>query len=56
MSVNEANVETESLAPTTDSPSLRCASYMGCRYCEEGSLVFDPEVGESRCRTCGKLD
>ena len=56
MSVNEANVESESPFETTDAPSLRCASYMGCRYCEEGSLVFDPEVRASRCRTCGKLD
>ena len=56
MSVNEANVETESSVPTTDSPALRCASYMGCRHCEEGARVFDPEVGKSRCRTCGKID
>jgi ribosomal protein S27E len=32
------------------------ASYMGCRHCEEGSLVYDSEAGASRCRACGKLD
>jgi hypothetical protein len=56
MSVNNSTVESESSTERPDSPSLRCASYMGCRFCEEGSLVFDSEVGKSRCRTCGKID
>ncbi|WP_302081482.1 hypothetical protein [Salinibaculum rarum] len=56
MSVNDSAVESASATESTDSPSLRCASYMGCRFCEEGSLVFDAEIGKSRCRTCGKID
>jgi hypothetical protein len=56
MSVHESNVESTSAVESTDEPALRCASYMGCRHCEEGSLIFDPEVGKSRCRTCGKID
>ncbi len=56
MSVQDPSVDSESTVETTDEPTLRCASYMGCRFCEEGSLVFDPEAGQSRCRTCGKLD
>jgi hypothetical protein len=56
MSVHESSVESDSTVPTPDEPTLRCASYMGCRFCEEGSLVYDPEAGASRCRTCGKLD
>ncbi|QLD88186.1 hypothetical protein HWV07_03705 [Natronomonas salina] len=43
--------------PTTDSPNVpRCASYMGCRHCEEGNLVYDHEVEASRCSSCGELD
>ena len=56
MSVHESSVESSSSVETTETPTLRSASYMGCRFCEEGSLVFDTEVGKSRCRTCGKLD
>ena len=41
---------------TTEPTFLQSASYMGCRHCEEGSLVFDREAGASRCRACGKLD
>jgi hypothetical protein len=29
---------------------------MGCRHCEEGSLVDDVDAGASRCRSCGELD
>lgn len=56
MSINESSAEPESSTETTDAPTLRCASYMGCRFCEEGSLVFDSEIGKSRCRTCGRVD
>jgi hypothetical protein len=56
MSVHNSNVDSASAVKTPEEPTLRCASYMGCRFCEEGSLVFDPEAGASRCRTCGKLD
>lgn len=43
-------------APETAPTTPRCASYMGCRHCEEGNLVYDHEAGASRCRSCGELD
>jgi primosomal protein N' len=55
MSVNRPSVESTA-DPFAASTAPRCASYMGCRHCEEGSLVYDPDVGASRCRTCGELD
>lgn len=42
---------------STDAPAaFACASYMGCRHCEEGNLVWDAEASASRCRSCGALD
>jgi len=56
MSVDRSNVDSESPVEPSEAPLRLCASYMGCRHCEEGSLVYDSEVGASRCRTCGRLD
>ncbi|MFB6178634.1 MAG: hypothetical protein ABEI77_02785 [Halorientalis sp.] len=56
MSVDRTNVDSVTTTEDILPPVPQCASYMGCRYCEEGSLVYDEEVGGSRCRTCGKLD
>lgn len=56
MSVEETRVESVPGFETTDTPAYRSASYLGCRFCEEGSLVYDPEIGGSRCRTCGEVD
>jgi ribosomal protein S27E len=56
MSVDESSSATTEVS-TPETPALRrSASYMGCRHCEEGSLVYDPEEGASRCRACGRLD
>jgi ribosomal protein S27E len=56
MSVNGSTPEASSVE-TTATPTLRTsASYLGCRHCEEGSLVYDPEIEASRCRSCGKRD
>lgn len=54
MSVNSSDhmSDTDPVSPAT----ARCASYMGCRHCEEGNLVYDADVGTSRCRCCGALD
>lgn len=47
----------KSAVPSPEPPSLRhSVSYMGCRHCKEGSLVYDYEAAASRCRACGKLD
>lgn len=54
MSVNSSDPHSET-APVTPATAT-CANYMGCRHCEEGSLVYDPDVGSSRCRSCGELD
>ncbi|MFD1585466.1 hypothetical protein ACFR9U_00605 [Halorientalis brevis] len=57
MSVDRSNVDSDSPFEPSETPPLRLsASYMGCRHCEEGSLVYDADAGGSRCRTCGKLD
>lgn len=60
MSVQDPDTPSASSTPTpetTETPTaLRCASYMGCRHCEEGNLVYDYEAGASRCRSCGELD
>ncbi len=32
------------------------ASYLPCRRCGEGSLVYDEDLGTSVCRCCGALD
>lgn len=60
MSVNNSPTDAASSTETPEtpgSPALRqCASYMGCRHCKEGALVYDPDAGASRCRSCGKLD
>jgi hypothetical protein len=57
MSVDNPSAESEPSANTSAGPMLRkCANYMGCRHCEEGALVYDPDVGASRCRSCGRLD
>jgi ribosomal protein S27E len=56
MSVHGTSGTTDSVEETSEPALRRSASYMGCRHCEEGSLVFDPEAGASRCRACGKLD
>lgn len=58
---NDVRVSYQSSTPDPASsptgPTLRTsASYMGCRHCEEGSLVFDPDLGTSRCRACGATD
>lgn len=48
---------TTSEVSTTD--SLRygySASYMPCRNCGEGSLVYDDALGGTVCRCCGELD
>ena len=37
----------------TDLPYTPSANYAPCRNCEEGTLVWDDEAGESRCRCCG---
>lgn len=42
---------------TTDDPTpRRSASYLGCRECGEGAIVWDADAGQSRCRCCGALD
>jgi ribosomal protein S27E len=42
---------------TTDSPRYGTSvSYMPCRECGEGSLVYDPELKATRCRCCGAMD
>lgn len=57
MSVHDSPTDLESAGTETTGPALRrCASYMGCRYCEEGSLVYDPETESSRCTACGAED
>jgi hypothetical protein len=48
---------TPSEVSTTDSPQYGySASYMPCRKCGEGSLVYDEELGGTVCRCCGELD
>lgn len=54
MSVNSSDPQSET-APVSLA-TADCANYMGCRHCEEGSLVYDTDVGASRCRSCGALD
>ena len=56
MSAQGSSGNTGSTVETPEPVLRRSASYMGCRHCKEGSLVFDPEAGASRCRACGKLD
>ena len=34
----------------------RSASYLPCRRCGEGSLVYDDDLGTSVCRCCGAVD
>ena len=56
MSVEETSTETESTA-TTEGPRYGLsASYMSCRHCGEGTLVYDPDIEGSRCRSCGEAD
>jgi hypothetical protein len=49
-------------APTTDvstSESPRygySASYLPCRECGEGSLVYDESLATTVCRCCGAID
>ncbi len=42
---------------TTDakhgSPAFRSATYMACEECGEGAIVWDPELGASKCHSCG---
>lgn len=46
-----------SSVPSADSPTLPAsASYLPCRYCGEGSLVYDEALGTSVCRCCGATD
>ncbi|MHB9286803.1 hypothetical protein ACKVMT_07155 [Halobacteriales archaeon Cl-PHB] len=57
MSADRPSVDSVSTPATDTTPTLRLsASYLGCRHCAEGSLVYDAEVGASRCRACGKMD
>jgi len=42
--------------PRDSSVLPRSASYLGCRHCGEGALVWDPEAEQSRCGCCGALD
>jgi hypothetical protein len=42
---------------TTEYPrTVRSASYLPCRSCGEGSLVYDEEMAASVCRCCGAVD
>ncbi|MEF8776185.1 MAG: hypothetical protein V5A43_06745 [Haloarculaceae archaeon] len=34
----------------------RSASYLPCRHCGEGSLVYDEDRAASVCRCCGAID
>jgi len=43
-------------ATTDDTTPRRSASYLGCRECGEGAIVWDADAGQSRCRCCGALD
>jgi ribosomal protein S27E len=56
MSVHGSSEQSGTTVSASEPTFLQSASYMGCRHCEEGSLVFDREAGASRCRACGKLD
>ncbi|MFB6142901.1 MAG: hypothetical protein ABEJ30_06115 [Halorientalis sp.] len=56
MSVDETPVDPVSTATDSGPLALRSANYMPCRHCEEGALVYDPELEASRCRACGELD
>lgn len=57
MSADNTFVESNTAPESPEMPPLlQSASYMGCRYCEEGSLVYDEVAEASRCRTCGRLD
>jgi hypothetical protein len=42
---------------TTDSPRYGySASYLPCRECGEGSLVYDESLATTVCRCCGAID
>jgi len=54
MSVDDTNTDR---VPTTDMPRAgRSASYLPCRHCGEGSLVYDEDRATSVCRCCGAID
>jgi hypothetical protein len=55
MSAERSPTPTE--VSTTDSPQYGySASYMPCRKCGEGSLVYDESLGGTVCRCCGEPD
>jgi len=56
MSVEETPTETVSTVEPDGPRYGMSASYMSCRHCAEGSLVYDPEIQDSRCRACGAID
>ena len=44
---------------TDDGPGPRygtSVSYVACRECGEGSMVYDDEEGASVCNACGAVD
>jgi ribosomal protein S27E len=56
MSVEETTTETVSTIDPDGPRYGMSASYMSCRHCAEGSIVYDPEIEDSRCRACGAVD
>lgn len=55
--VMSAEGSPSSSVPPTDLPTLAVsASYLPCRHCGEGSLVYDEARGTSVCRCCGARD
>ncbi len=57
MSVESPSSNSVPIPAPDASPTLRVsASYLGCRHCGEGTLVYDADAGASRCRACGKRD
>jgi len=45
-----------SVSPVDSPRSTVSASYLPCRHCGEGSLVYDEARGASVCRCCGQTD